>query len=79
MRPEEEIRTRALLSRLEVLPLTAVLAQRAAAEARAARARGRTLSSADALIAATALVHNLILVTADKSGFPMPGLRKITL
>jgi predicted nucleic acid-binding protein len=38
-------------------------------------ARGRTFSLLDMMIAATAMVHDLILVTANVKDFPMPELR----
>jgi predicted nucleic acid-binding protein len=36
--------------------------------------QGRTLPIADVLIAATALVHKLILLTDSRKAFPMPEL-----
>jgi predicted nucleic acid-binding protein len=39
-----------------------------------AQMKGRRLSVIDALLAATALQHNLILVSRNVSGFSVPGL-----
>jgi len=37
--------------------------------------KGRTLGLADMVVAATALEHNLALVTANRKDFPMPELK----
>lgn len=79
MYPREETATLELLNSLNILPVTRQIAWMAADESRRFQRQGHTLSAIDAMIGATALVHNLTLVTADRSGFPMPGLRKITL
>lgn len=79
VRPEHAHAARELLDALNVLPLTSSIASRAAAETRLARRRGRALSPVDAMIAATALLHNLTLVTCDRTGFHVPGLRAIVL
>ena len=53
-----------------VLPVDIAVAERAAQLRAQTRRRGRKLKLADALIAGTAIVHNLILATRNVKDFP---------
>ena len=75
MRPEEQTRTEAFLSRLDCYPLTCVIACRAGALKRTWAQKGRTLSLADMVVAATALEHGLTLMTDNRKDFPLPELK----
>lgn len=73
MRVEEEARTEAFLSGLEVLPVTEAIARRAGKmKAEGARA-GRTSSLADMLIAATALERAARAMTWNRKDFDRVG------
>jgi predicted nucleic acid-binding protein len=41
--------------------------------------QGQTIATADALIAATAIEHNAILVTDNPKDYPMPEIRLLSL
>jgi predicted nucleic acid-binding protein len=69
VRPGEEERTRALLRALTVLPVDRDVAEQAGEIVRGLRAKGETLGLADALIAATCLLHGLTLVTLNVRHF----------
>jgi predicted nucleic acid-binding protein len=71
---EEEYSTRKLLSRFQVISVDAEIGQRAGQLIRQQKAQGHALSVADAIIAATALQHNLMLVTFNPGDFDLPGL-----
>lgn len=74
-RPNEEARTRAFLAALEDRAVDREVAERAADIVREARAKGRTMGLADALIAATCLIEGLELVTLNVRDFShVPGL-----
>jgi predicted nucleic acid-binding protein len=75
MRPEEESRTEAFLSRLDCYPLTSAIARRAGALKSAWAKKGKTLSLADMIVAATALEHGLVLMTDNRKDFPLPDLK----
>ena len=75
MRPHEQAFTSALLDGLVQYELTSNIAIRAGLMKREWAAKGRTLPLDDAFIAATALAHNLTLVTTNLKDFPMPELR----
>jgi predicted nucleic acid-binding protein len=75
MRPEEEKRTGQFLSSLEHFPLTAAIARRAGSLKYAHAQQGRTLALADMIVAATALEHQLTLMTDNRKDFPVTGLR----
>ena len=66
--------TFALLNSLETVPITSEIADLAGEMIRSWRGRGVSLSDADALIAATAIHHDLTLVTTNPRHFPMPEL-----
>jgi len=75
MRPHEEARTMELLDSLENLPVDEAIADRAGRLIYQYACQGVQLSFADALIAATALEHDLTLATTNPKHFPMPELR----
>ncbi len=74
MRADEAVRTDAFLSSLECYPVTRGVAQKAAALKSAWAVRGRTLTLADMIVAATALEHGLTLMTDNRKDFPMPNM-----
>jgi predicted nucleic acid-binding protein len=74
MRRGEESRTEAFLSSLDCYPLTAAIARRAGLLKSAWAQKGRTLSLADMMVAATALEHGLSLMTDNRKDFPLPEL-----
>ncbi len=75
MRPHEEERTMALLDSLINLHVDEAIADQAGQLIYQYARRGIQLSFPDALIAATALRHDLTLVTTNVKHFPMPDLR----
>jgi predicted nucleic acid-binding protein len=74
MRPGEEPRTEAFLSSLECYPITGAIARRAGSLKSAWTRKGRTLSLADMMIAATAMEHGLALMTDNRKDFPLSEL-----
>ncbi|GGA59570.1 hypothetical protein GCM10011507_08790 [Edaphobacter acidisoli] len=74
MRPGEEAKTEAFLSGLECYPITAAIARRAGSLKGKWAQKGRTLTLADMLVAATALEHDLTLMTDNRKDFPVAGL-----
>ena len=61
---------------LRLLPVDEAVAVRFGAVSLALRAAGNPLPTPDLLIAATALEHDLTVVTANRRDFdPVPGLR----
>jgi len=75
MRPHEEEHTMELLDSLENLPVDEAIADRAGRLIYQHARQGVQFSFPDALIAATALHHDLTLVTTNPRHFPMPDLR----
>jgi predicted nucleic acid-binding protein len=71
VRPEDEESTHRFLSVLHKIPVDGNIALRAAEYWRELRGRGVTLGQADALIAATAYVLELVLVTYNSGHYPM--------
>ncbi|MDO8754119.1 MAG: type II toxin-antitoxin system VapC family toxin [Anaerolineales bacterium] len=63
-----------LLDSLETIDITIEIADKAGELIRSWRTKGMILGDADALIAATALNHDLALVTTNEKHFPMPDL-----
>ena len=59
-----------LLQDWAILPVDQVVAAQAATIRRLSKARGGNLGMADALITATAQLHELRVVTSDARGFP---------
>jgi predicted nucleic acid-binding protein len=74
MRRGEENTTEAFLSSLECYPLTGAIARRAGSLKSAWAQKGRTLSLADMMVAATALEHGLSLMTDNRKDFPLAEL-----
>jgi tRNA(fMet)-specific endonuclease VapC len=74
MREHERKDTFNLLNSLETIDITIEIADKAGDLIRLWRTKGMILGDADAVIAATALDHNLALVTTNEKHFPMPDL-----
>ena len=75
MHPHEEARTVELLDAMAALPLDVPVADQAGRLIYRYARQGVQVSFADALIAATALHHDLTLVTTNARHFRMPELR----
>ena len=75
MRPHEEERTMELLDSLTNLVVDDAIADRAGRLIYGYARQGIQFSFADALIAATALHHDLTLATTNSRHFPIPELR----
>ena len=75
MRPREERITTELLLALLSLPVTEAIADRAGRLIYSLARNGVQLSFPDALIAATALEHDLTLVTTNGRHFAVAGLK----
>jgi predicted nucleic acid-binding protein len=75
LRHPEKPLIRRLFSSFRCLPITHPIAHAGAMLAREQRERGATVVMGDALIAATALLHDLVLVTANRRHFEPLGLR----
>lgn len=74
MHPDEAFKTQKLLSRFITYDLTLDIADRAGDYIREYRSAGQPLSVPDAIIAATAVIHQLTLVTLNPKDFSMTGL-----
>lgn len=74
MRPHEEAITMSLLDSLISLPATVPIADQAGRWIYQYARRDIQFSFPDALIAATAVAHDLTLVTTNARHFPMEGL-----
>lgn len=74
-REGEQRRIEELFLSLTTYPVDGAVADRAGKFLRQYRRPGKPLELADALIAATAVVHELALVTYNVSHFPMPELK----
>lgn len=75
MRSGEEAATEALLDGLECYDLTGSAARLGGKLKNQYSKRGRTLSLADALIAAIAIEERCALLTDNRKDFPMPELQ----
>lgn len=71
VRPGERDAVRALLGRLRFLETTREAATRAGRYQRELEKRGRTIHTADALVAGTARAHGAIVLTDNVRDFPM--------
>ncbi|MHB8483686.1 MAG: PIN domain-containing protein [Nitrospiria bacterium] len=76
VRPEEEKFVLTFLSSLQILPIDQSIAQEAGNYVRDYRRKGITLSSMDTLIAATAKINKLTLITSNIRDFPMKDILK---
>ena len=74
MKERERPATEALLGALRCFPVSFDVARQAGEWRARYRAKGREVSLPDALIGATAHIHDLVLVTDNKKDFPMPAL-----
>jgi predicted nucleic acid-binding protein len=79
MRPEEEAPTKAFLNALECHAITASVAETAGKLKRQWAQKGRTLTLADAMVAAVALEQDSPLATDNRKDFPMPRLQLFEL
>jgi predicted nucleic acid-binding protein len=75
MREHEREATMRLLDSLPAYPLDVATADMAGEYIRRYRAQGITLDKPDAIIGATAVLHDLVLVTYNQKHFPMPELQ----
>ena len=74
MQAGEEAKTESFLSGLECFPISVPIARRAGLLVGEHGRKGRTLSLADMLVAATALEHKVTLLTDNRRDFPMPEI-----
>jgi predicted nucleic acid-binding protein len=74
VRPQELALTEQFLEGLEHYELNSRLARDAGLLKNEWAKKGRTLGVVDLIIAATALAHNLVLMTDNHKDFPMPQL-----
>ncbi len=72
--PKDVPKLEKLFRSLEYFDLTPEVARRAGLFRGEYRRKGITLSLADATIAALAITEQMVLVTANRKDFPMPGL-----
>ena len=75
MKEHEKVRTEELLFAFHHYPVTTEIGRKAGLLKNAWATRGQTFSLPDMMIAATAIAHDLILVTANLKDFPMTELR----
>ncbi len=68
-----------LLQALTFLPTSAAAAQQAGEWRYQYARRGLTLSTTDAMVAATAYEHDATLVTANEDDYPMPEISVVSL
>ncbi len=74
VRPQEIPLTERFLNALEHYRLDSQLARAAGLLKNEWARKGRTIGVVDMMIAATALAHNLVLMTDNRKDFPMPEL-----
>jgi len=74
LRPHESATTQAFLDGLEHYAVDRELGRYAGLLKNEWAKQGRTLSAPDIVIAATALIHKLVLMTDSRKDFPMPQL-----
>ena len=75
----EDEKTNRLFQALKILAVDAEVAHRAARLVRDHRARGAGMELADAIIAATCLVHDLVLLTYNRKHYAVEGLELFPL
>lgn len=77
---EPEVRsTEALLAGLECIDVTGSIARLAGKLKRDWAQKGRTLTLADAIVAATAMERNCPLLTDNRRDFPMPEINLLSI
>lgn len=74
LRPAERKRAKELMKRLEYLDTTREAAQRAGRYQSELQRKGRTMHTADAIVAGTARAHGAVLVTDNLGDFSMNDL-----
>jgi predicted nucleic acid-binding protein len=74
MRDREKKATFALLDSLKTVDVTREIVDQAGELVRSWKTHGKTFDDADALIAASAILHDLTLITTNPKHFPMPEL-----
>ncbi len=74
MKEHEKDRTEQLLSGFDEFPVTGEIARHAGLLKNEWAAKGYTLTLADMLIAATAILHRQVLVTENRKHFPIQGI-----
>ncbi len=79
LRPQDRDKAQRLLSACFFLATTPEAAQRAGELRYDYARRGITLSTADVLVAATALAHNAAIVTGNRDHYPMDELEMLSL
>lgn len=79
MRPEEETQTETFLNSLDCYPITAAIAKRAGKLKAFWASKGKTLTLADMIVAATALENRLTLMTDNRKDFPLTELEFYSL
>jgi predicted nucleic acid-binding protein len=72
--PQEETRTRELLESLQFFPIIWPIARLAGLLKRDYARKGITLATTDAMIPATAIHHQLVLITDNLKHYPMKEL-----
>ncbi|ADJ26845.1 PilT protein domain protein [Dehalogenimonas lykanthroporepellens BL-DC-9] len=77
MKPGEEVNTDAFLDGLISLPVDIPVARQAGAMLGVLRSKGITIGMADAIIAATALLLGVPLLTNNVDHYPFSGLKVI--
>lgn len=75
LRPQERRRAKAFLDRLRFLVTDREAARRAGRYQADWAARGRTIHTADALVAGTARAHGAVVLTHNIDDFPMGDVR----
>lgn len=75
VRHGEEKKTNALLDSLKAYDVTPAIANLAGTFIRDYRAKGITLDFVDSIIAATAVIHGLTLLTYNTKHYPMPEVK----
>ena len=75
IRDKEKEKTYELLDLFEICPLDISTAQLAGSFLRKYRGKGISLSLADVIIGATAVIQDLILVTYNTRHYPMAGIQ----
>lgn len=74
VRPKEELRTTALLSSMQLFPITFSVAELAGRLKQSHGRKGKTLSLPDTIVAAVAIHNRLTLITDNFKDFPMKEL-----